>query len=116
MSISSSDHLSRLSPEQRAQVEDRIEAFERAWSRGEHPAIADHLPDDAEVRAALLVELVQIDREFRAKAGDRKPISSYLGEFPEIADDLAQLASQETVGPSALRDSDAVPRWVRDGC
>jgi serine/threonine protein kinase len=78
------DHWNRLSPEQRAQLDDRIEAFERAWRRGRRPGIAAHLPADSGLRVPLLVELVQIDIEFRFKAGEMIRIDLYRGEFPEL--------------------------------
>ncbi|HEV8066807.1 MAG TPA: protein kinase [Planctomycetaceae bacterium] len=82
----SRDHLSHLSPEQRAQVEDRIEAFEQAWQRGARPPIADYLPADRGIRFAALVELVHIDVERRAKAGESARVESYTEQFPELAD------------------------------
>src|SRR5580698_1964122 len=85
MTSRSIDHLKGLTPSQRSEVEDRIEAFERAWQSGERPAIADHLSADAAIRIPLLVELVQIDREWRIKRGDRAPVESYQQEFPEAA-------------------------------
>jgi serine/threonine protein kinase len=89
------DHWSRLSSEQREAVEDRIEAFESAWQRGECPAIVDHLPADNELKMAVLVELVHIDSEFRGKAGKPVHWESYLREFPELASikDLMPLGS-----------------------
>jgi hypothetical protein len=46
MTTHSTDHLSGLSPDQRAAVEAGFEVFEQAWQRGERPAIAEHLPAD----------------------------------------------------------------------
>jgi len=85
MSGRSFDHMSGLSTEERALVEDRIEAFERAWQSRVSPAIADHLSDDTRIRLALLVELVQIDREQRAKRGEPAPLEPYQRDFPELA-------------------------------
>jgi eukaryotic-like serine/threonine-protein kinase len=79
------DLFSSLSSEQRAAAEDRIEAFEIAWQRGERPMVADYLPDDPQLRAAVLIELVHIDSEFRRKSGISVRIESYVDEFPELA-------------------------------
>lgn len=50
------DHLNYLSPEERVQVQERIEGFEQAWERGECPSIAVHLPADPDIRLAALIE------------------------------------------------------------
>jgi serine/threonine protein kinase len=80
------DALSRLSPKQWAQVENRIEAFERAWQAGQRPRIADHLPGEPVLRTAVVVELAHIDLELRIKAREAARVESYLTEFAEIAE------------------------------
>ena len=82
------DHLNCLTPQQRAEVENRIEAFERAWEDGTHPKLAKYLPADDAVRMALLIELVQIDIERRVKRGEPVRIESYQQQFPELASRL----------------------------
>jgi serine/threonine protein kinase/tetratricopeptide (TPR) repeat protein len=82
-------HLSRLTPEQRAEFEDRIAAFEKAWQRGDRPRITDSLPADPDLRKAVLLELVCVERELRIKAGEPVSLESYLRDFPEVAADLA---------------------------
>ncbi len=95
------EHVSGLNANQRAEVETRIEAFEKAWQRGERPRIADHLPADAETRRAVLVELVRIDMERRTKAGEPARVESYRQEFPELADLLKSgEESASTLGKS----------------
>jgi eukaryotic-like serine/threonine-protein kinase len=79
------DHFSGLSAEERARIEDRVEAFERAWQTGTRPAMADHLTVDDRIRLPLLIELVQIDREARVKRGEQAPLDGYRKEFPELA-------------------------------
>jgi len=65
------------------QVADR---FEAAWQRGrEPPQIADFLGDSSgPLRQELLTELVEIDREYRAKHGPGKAWRDYAAEFPDL--------------------------------
>jgi hypothetical protein len=69
------------------EVAERLEAFVAAWESGAAPAIADHLPAGPPARRRLvLVELVKVDLEFRAR-GPRPPlVEDYLAAFPELAD------------------------------
>ena len=96
--------------------EDLIKTFENAWRDGKAPRIADYLWSEGEIRAALLVELVHIDLEFRLKAGKTVRLESYLSSFPELAGDERVLAdlqgaarelSERLAGNSASRDRDA---------
>jgi serine/threonine protein kinase len=82
-------HLSRLTPAQRAEVQDRIAAFEKAWQRGDRPRIGESLPADPDLRKAVLLQLVCVDRELRLKAGEPANLESYLKEFPELAEEFA---------------------------
>ena len=41
-------------------------------------------PLDVARREALLQELVKIDLAYRWRAGDRRQVQDYLGEFPEL--------------------------------
>jgi WD40 repeat protein len=59
--------------------------FEAGWKSGTPPRIADYLDDTVgEKRSALLHELVKIDQERRAKAGEIRPWEDYLRAFPEL--------------------------------
>jgi WD40 repeat protein/serine/threonine protein kinase len=81
------------------QVADR---FDAAWQSGPPPRIAAFLGDATGVqRSTLLAELVQIDLEYRWRAGTKAKIEHYLEQFPEllesdgtIADDLVLHASK----------------------
>src|SRR5580698_9095454 len=108
------DHLSRLSSVQRVEVEDRIEAFERAWQKGERPAIAEHLPADPVVRRSVLVELVHIDLELRSKAGEAARIESYLKQFPELVDDSGFFAEIIRADPAEDKSERPAPDAGRD--
>jgi eukaryotic-like serine/threonine-protein kinase len=112
MAARSLDRLQGLSSEDRAEFEDRVEAFEHAWERGERPRIADHLPQRGEIRLPVLVELVQIDRERRAKLGETVPPEVYRREFPELTESL--LAGWDVPGTQAL-PAGAVPIAERPG-
>jgi len=64
-----------------------IKAFEEAWHAGRLPAIEAYLPADDKFRAAVLVELVHADLEFRLKRGEPARVERYLTAFPELAGD-----------------------------
>jgi WD40 repeat protein/tRNA A-37 threonylcarbamoyl transferase component Bud32 len=116
MTTRSLDNLSQLTPAQRADVEDRIEAFERAWQRGERPAIADNLPPDPEARKAVLVELVHIDLELRIKGGESARVESYLTQHPEfLADEnlLSELLRAELYLRTDSGESPSTEEYVR---
>jgi serine/threonine protein kinase len=110
-------HLSSLSDQQRACVEDRIEAFEQAWQTAERPAIRDFLPTDPDIRKAILVELACIDLELRIKAGESAHFETYFFDFPELAEDAnarsdltrIQLASRTAPGDAADFVTEAQP-------
>src|SRR5262245_52797934 len=70
-----------------SRCEDLIEAFEAAWRSGPPPKIADYACSEGEIRAALLVELIHVDLEFRIKLGEAVRPENYFEAFPELADD-----------------------------
>lgn len=72
-------------PDADPDFEPRVLGFERAWRRGEVPAIRDHLAGCGGGRATLLAELVCLDLECRWRAGTR-PLrcEDYAREFPEL--------------------------------
>ena len=59
--------------------------FQDAWRRGEEPQIENFLsaPIGSD-NLDLLVELLQIEFEYRIKSGDEIEIDSYLDRFPEL--------------------------------
>jgi serine/threonine protein kinase len=91
MTTRSHELFDDLTPEQRTQIEDRIDAFEQAWQKGERPKIGDYLPADEAVRNPLLLELVYIDLERRIKAGESDWVELYLGDFPELGEETGQV-------------------------
>ena len=98
----STGHLAELTPDNRAIVEERVQAFKDAWHKGDRPAIAQYLPDEPPARAAVLVELIYIDLERRFNAGEPRRVASYLAEFPELADDR-RLVSELEAAENELR-------------
>jgi serine/threonine protein kinase len=64
---------------------ERVERFIGTWNAGHEPTIAEFLPAEPPVhRRLVLVELVKVDLEHRTTRGQRKPLESYLTEFPEL--------------------------------
>jgi serine/threonine protein kinase/WD40 repeat protein len=83
-----------------------IRRFEDAWAGG-RPDLAAHLPAGVRDRGGLIVELIQIDLEFRFRAGERPRVEEYLSHFPEqpAGPVLAELIG----GELALRDRHGQP-------
>src|SRR5439155_18400364 len=71
--------------------EECIDAFEQAWRSGTRPDIAEFLPSDSDDRRAVLVELLQVDIEFRKQAGESACLDDYLQRFPELAAESSDL-------------------------
>jgi serine/threonine protein kinase/WD40 repeat protein len=107
-----SSRTAHLSAAQLAEFERFVARFEGEWFAGNRPAIEHHLPEDREVRAALLGELVRIDIEFREKAGEAPRAGEYLVRFPELgADDslMMSLADTRFAGLALQPDGNATP-------
>lgn len=68
-------------------LEEVIRRFERAWQSGTNrPDVVQFLPESCARRVELLVELTQIDLEFRLTAGEPARAADYLIRFPELRD------------------------------
>ncbi|WP_197532154.1 serine/threonine-protein kinase [Symmachiella macrocystis] len=67
-------------------VENLVFRFETAWQGGEPPGINDFLPETADDRWGVLVELVHVDLEFRLKSDNDIRVERYFDQFPEWAD------------------------------
>jgi WD40 repeat protein len=76
-----------------------VARFEGAWRGPARPTPEAFLAAcPAELRAALLVELVHADLEFRLKAGERARVEEYLARFPELTarpDEVRALVAAE---------------------
>src|SRR5262249_59505789 len=65
--------------------------FEAAWKAGQRPRIEDHLREAPEPeRRALLRELIEVEVEYRQRAGEAPRAEEYQGRFPDL--DAAWLA------------------------
>jgi tetratricopeptide (TPR) repeat protein len=62
--------------------------FDSAWQRwvGEVPDLSAWLPADADLRRAVLPELIEIDLEMRFRSARPARVEDYLARFPELAD------------------------------
>ncbi|MFI6364846.1 protein kinase [Nocardia sp. NPDC050630] len=97
---------------------DPLSIFTEDWQRclrgerTEPPPIADYIPDGAQVRLAVLIDLVRIDLRHRwDREGLGKRIAEYRKEFPEVehSAELVDLLCEEFLarrryGPLELTD------------
>ncbi len=73
-------------------INDVADRFERAWNNGSPPRIEDFLANEPEPRRPpLLVELLRVECELRAKAGERPTAEEYHRRFPEYSDVVARV-------------------------
>jgi serine/threonine protein kinase len=70
------------------EFEDVVRRFEDSWHGPSRPEIAAYLPTGAG-RTRLLTELVQVDLEYRLRAGEAARVEEYLACYPELAGDRA---------------------------
>src|SRR4051812_36456851 len=85
--LANEEHIPPLSSPDWSRCEGQIKAFEAAWQGGRAPRIEDHLHAGESARAALLIELVHVDLEYRLKAGEPARVEAYLAAYPELAAD-----------------------------
>jgi serine/threonine protein kinase len=83
------------------------EAFEARWRAGRAPRIEDFLADAIEpLHAELLGELLTVELELRATAGENPVLEDYLSRFPDNAPLLrscfesARIAAEGALSPS----------------
>src|SRR5271165_3821614 len=73
-------------------TESIVNRFQATLVRGEHPAIEDYLPAGPAERRAVLPALVRADLQHRLRRGQAVCIESYLGRYPDLAEDPAGVA------------------------
>ena len=85
---------------ERTWIDEAADRFECDWKRGgDQPRIEDFLAEEAGPRRSLLLqELLRVERELRANAGEQPSAAEYLERFPgdrkgQIAHELAMKVS-----------------------
>jgi hypothetical protein len=91
-------------------VDELCDRFEAAWRTGAAPRIEDFLAEvEAGDCAALLRELVALERELRRKSGERPEAQEYRDRFPEYGGAVRAAfgaAPGPGAGPAARPESD----------
>jgi WD40 repeat protein/serine/threonine protein kinase len=83
--------LDGLPPSLLRHAEQVCRRFEAVWKAGGRPAIEDHLREAPEPeRRALLRELIEVEVEYRQRAGEAPEAEDYRQRFPDV--DAAWLA------------------------
>lgn len=79
--------------------EEHSRRFAEAWQRGQQPKIEDFLPPDGDGRSRILIELIQIDMEFRRKNGEAVSPSEYRERFPDLPgiENSSSVSSNDTL-------------------
>jgi tetratricopeptide (TPR) repeat protein len=66
------------------QHEEILIRFESEWRVSEYPDVSTFAESCSDERTVLLLELIQVDMEFRWKRGTRTPVEHYLDRFPQL--------------------------------
>jgi serine/threonine protein kinase len=107
--MSTADHLAaEPSAAEDAELEHLLRRFDRAWQRGERPALEEYLAQANGQRRAALLELVHTELEYRLKAGEPAAVETYLDRYPELAEDETGVAALRAVA-AALRGRQPSP-------
>jgi WD40 repeat protein/serine/threonine protein kinase/Tfp pilus assembly protein PilF len=88
-------------------INEAAERFERAWKKGPRPRIEDFLAEVTEPRRPpLLGELLRVERELLAGAGERPTAEEYRSRFPAHDNVVASVFAP---APTAARRSSLAP-------
>jgi WD40 repeat protein/serine/threonine protein kinase len=99
-----------LPPDVLERVDALCERFEAAWKSGTPPALPDYLAGaPPEGRAALLKELLELEREYRARRGDSAAAEDYARLLPDDADLVRRLWDQADELPGPVSDTLITP-------
>jgi hypothetical protein len=82
-----------------------VERFEDAWQHGRRPVLDAYLPNTPGECLPILIELVHIDLEYRAKAGEAVRVENYLERFPVLTRDRS-IALELIAAECKLRSRD----------
>jgi hypothetical protein len=93
----------RLPDAERRRHEEVLRHFEEAWRGGRSPILEEYLPADPAERAALLVELVHLDLEYRIKRGEPVTLVSYTQRYPELSRHPNALADMRAAAEAMRR-------------
>ncbi|MBI2824812.1 MAG: serine/threonine protein kinase [Planctomycetia bacterium] len=99
-SCAAESHLTALASNEWSELEQIVERFEAAWRSGAAPALADYIPSQNGLRAAVLRELACVDIEWRLRGDLPAATEDYLTRYPELGGSLeaiVQLATCEFV-------------------
>jgi predicted ATPase len=91
-------------------VDAACDQFERAWQRGNRPAIESFLHQaNGDERTVLLRELLLLEAGYRYRAGEQPQLSEYQSRFPNLDESwLARALLPQTVAGAADSQSSAV--------
>jgi eukaryotic-like serine/threonine-protein kinase len=107
--------LENLPPTLLRHAEGVCRRFEAAWKAGQRPRIEDHLRDTPEPeRCALLRELIEVEVEYRQRAGEAPLAEEFQRRFPDLdaawlAGALAPRAAVPTMAPEGAASAAASP-------
>jgi serine/threonine protein kinase/tetratricopeptide (TPR) repeat protein len=92
-----------MTPTRAGRIDAACDRFERLWQSGGRPRIEDFLDEQgaAESRPGLLWELVSLEVELRARAGERPALKEYLARFP--ANGPAVAAAFRAASPRGIK-------------
>jgi serine/threonine protein kinase len=90
-------------------IDELCDQFEEAWRKGVHPRIEDYLAKAPEAeRAALLGQLLKVELELRAKAGEAVTVEEYQQRFPLFVDLVTDLVKKAAYRCSSSTVIDSV--------
>src|SRR5438552_954584 len=92
MSDQSSTESWALPPSVAVRMDQACTAFEDAWKAGQRPRVEDYLGNaPPEERGVQFGELLRLEIEYRAKAGEQVAAEEYRARFPDLAAMVAEV-------------------------
>lgn len=85
MADEQSQSADQLNDPLRSVVDDAVDRLEKLWKTSSCPDLAPLLPPTGDsARHRVLLELIKVDQELRWRVGIKKPLESYLQDWPEL--------------------------------